>query len=135
VGVRFRPVDEGLGDLIEARKQTSVDLALVEWVAAYPDPDSFAHILQSREGFIGPLCGSAELDRLIERGRAETRPESRHSIYRQVEELTQREARLLPLFHEQVYCFARPEVEGLRVSYGNPAVTYEDLRISPARPL
>ena len=133
VGVRFRPVDEGLGDLIEARRQTSVDLALVEWVAAYPDPDSFARILQSREGFIGPLCGSAELDRLIERGRAETRPERRHSIYRQVEELTQREARLLPLFHEQVYCFARPEVQGLRVSYGNPAVAYEDLRIETTR--
>ena len=133
VGIRFRPVDEGLGDLIEARRQTSVDLALVEWVAAYPDPDSFAHILQSREGFIGPLCGSAELDRLIERGRAETRPETRHSIYRQVEELTQREARLLPLFHEQVYCFARPEVQGLSVSYGNPAVAYENLEYRQPR--
>ena len=39
------------------------------------------------------------------------------------------EARLLPLFHEQVYRFARPELEGLNVSYRNPAVSYENLKV------
>jgi hypothetical protein len=51
-------------------------------------------------------------------------------VYRQVEELIAREALLLPLFHDQVYCFARPEVEGLTsVSPGNPVVSYEKLWI------
>ncbi len=71
-----------------------------------------------------------EIDELAERGRAETDPRVRHSIYRRVEELIVREALLLPLFHDQVYCFARPEVEGLTsVSQGNPIVDYENLSI------
>jgi hypothetical protein len=47
-----------------------------------------------------------------------------------VEEIIEREALLLPLFHDQVYCFPRPEVEGLAaVSQGNPIVNYENLSI------
>jgi hypothetical protein len=36
---------------------------------------------------------------------------------------------LLPLFHEQAYRFARPEVEGLTVAMGAPTVPLELLRI------
>jgi hypothetical protein len=44
--------------------------------------------------------------------------------------LIAREALLLPLFHDQVYCFARPEVEGLTsVGQSNPVVAYENLQI------
>ncbi|MCP3978122.1 MAG: protein kinase [bacterium] len=130
-GVTIRPTTETMGDLLESRKQTTVDLALVQWVADYPDADSFVQILQSERGFIGPLCGSSEVDRLINRGRGEKDSPARHAIYRQVEELIAREARLLPLFHEQVYRFARPEIEGLNVSYWYPVVAYEQLRIRP----
>jgi hypothetical protein len=35
---------------------------------------------------------------------------------------------ILPLFHEQAYRFARPEVEGLSVSFGGD-VAYEDLHL------
>jgi ABC-type transport system substrate-binding protein len=66
---------------------------------------------------------------LIERGRSETDPRVRHTIYREVEELVAREALLLPLFHDQVGCFARPEVEGLSMGLTNPIVAYEDLSL------
>jgi ABC-type transport system substrate-binding protein len=66
---------------------------------------------------------------LIARGRAETSPAARHSIYREIEEIIVRDALLLPLFHEQTYRFARPEVEGLSLSYGVTAVDYASLRI------
>ena len=36
---------------------------------------------------------------------------------------------MIPLFHEQVYRFARPEVEGLHVGFGQPIVLYENLSI------
>jgi hypothetical protein len=35
----------------------------------------------------------------------------------------------MPLFHEQVYRFSRPEVDGLSVSYWQPTVSYEKLSI------
>lgn len=46
-----------------------------------------------------------------------------------MEEILVRDALLLPLFHEQIYRFARPEVEGLSLGFASPAVAYEELRI------
>ena len=54
------------------------------------------YILHSVAGFLGRMCGSAEIDRLAERGRAEAAPVQRHALYRQVEETLAREALLLP---------------------------------------
>jgi len=44
-------------------------------------------------------------------------------------EILVRDALLIPRFHEQAYRFARPEVEGLTVSFATPTVAYESLRI------
>ena len=75
------------------------------------------------------LPGSPEVDRLIARGRSETSPAARHAVYRQIEEIIARDRLLLPLFHEQTYRFARPEVEGLSLTYGVTAVDYASLRV------
>ena len=55
-------------------------------------------------------------------------PAARHAIYREIEEILAREALMLPLFHEQAYRFAWPEVEGLALSVGGDTA-YEELRI------
>ncbi|MFY9610404.1 MAG: ABC transporter substrate-binding protein [Blastocatellia bacterium] len=128
-GVKIRTVNKTMAEWIEAASRASVDVVVGRWNADYPDADTFAYILRSREGLLGRLCGTPELDSLIERGRAEISPAIRHSIYRQIEEIIAREALLLPLFHEQTYRFARPEVEGLSLSYGTPAVDYASLRV------
>ncbi len=127
--ITIRPVNRTMDELSEAMKQGSVDLGLGRWVADYPDADSFANILATKGGILGPLCGSPEVDRLIARGRSETSPATRHTVYRQIEEIIARDRLLLPLFHEQTYRFARPEVEGLSLSYGSIAVDYASLRI------
>ncbi len=98
-------------------------------IADYPDADAFAYLLKSSDGNFGRLCGTAEIDRLIVHGRTETDPRARHAIYRQFEEVVARETLILPLFHEQVYRFARPELDGLIVSYRQPTVTYENLSL------
>ena len=46
-----------------------------------------------------------------------------------MEEIIARDRLLLPLFHEQTYRFARPEVEGLSLTYGVTAVDYASLRV------
>jgi ABC-type transport system substrate-binding protein len=70
-----------------------------------------------------------ELDELAERGRAETDPRTRDAIYRDVESLLAREGLVLPFFYGQVYCFARPEVQGLGTIGSNPITAYENLWI------
>ncbi len=128
-GARLRTVNRTVAEFQEARLGATVDLILTRWNADYPDADTFVQILDSQEGNIGRLCGSVEIDRLIEKGRAETSPAARHSLYRKIEEIIASEALLLPLFHDQAYRFARPEVEGLTVSYCSPVVDYASLSI------
>jgi ABC-type transport system substrate-binding protein len=128
-GARIRPVNKTMAEWMEATTQGTVDLAVGRWGADYPDAHTFVQILHSREGSLGRFCGSSEIDHLIEKGSAEASPVARHSLYRQIEEIIARDALLLPLFHEQVYRFARPEVEGLSLSYGTTVVDYTSLRI------
>jgi ABC-type transport system substrate-binding protein len=130
IGYAIQPVTRTIAEYIEARHKGEVNLVIGRWGADYPDADTFVHgVLHSRDGFLGRLCGAPEIDQLIERGRTETDPRARHSVYRQVEELIARDAVLLPLFYDQVYCFARPEVEGLALGISTPFVSYESLSL------
>jgi ABC-type transport system substrate-binding protein len=129
MGVHIRVVNKTIDDFLEGVKAGSADIAVGRWSADYPDTDTFVHVLHSKEGFLGRFAGLPEIDKLVERGRAETASAVRHSLYRQIEETISREVLMLPLFHEQAYRFARPEVEGLKVSFGSPAVAYEELRV------
>jgi len=127
--ITIRPVNKTMDEWLEAVQKGSVDVVLGRWAADYPDADTFANTLATKEGLFGKLCGSGEVDRLIARGRLETSPAARHAIYRQIEEIIARDRPLLPLFHEQTYRFARPEIEGFSLSYGYSAVDYSNLRV------
>ncbi|MHC4931903.1 MAG: hypothetical protein ACYTGV_06925, partial [Planctomycetota bacterium] len=130
VGVKVQRTTKTMAEFLEVTDKATVDLVIGRWVGDYPDTDTFTHgVLHSREGFLGRLCGSPEIDALVEQGRAETAPAVRDRIYRQVEELVRKNALILPLFHEQVYRFGHPQVEGLSVSSLPPVVPYEELRI------
>jgi ABC-type transport system substrate-binding protein len=120
-----------VGEFEQHHRDAEADLLLSTWVADYPDTDSFAFgMLHSEEGRLGKLCGSKEIDRLIERGRVETDPAARHFIYWHIEEIVARDALVLPLFHPPNYRFGRPELEGMRISsFSYPAVAYDNLRM------
>jgi ABC-type transport system substrate-binding protein/serine/threonine protein kinase len=129
IGFQIRPMNTTMAEYL-AFQDGRADLMIGRWNADYPDADTFAYgVLRSREGIFGRMCGTPEVDRLSERGRAEIDTRARHSIYRQIEEYVAREALLLPLFHEQVYRFVRPEVEGLQLSLSWPTVAYEKLSV------
>ena len=128
MGFTVRPVNSKGQDFMPFVRAVSTDLYIGRWVADYPDADTFVYNLIPR-GYPGVYCGTPEIGRLAEQARAESDPRARHSLYRQVEEILVRDALLLPLFHEQVYRFARPEVEGLSLGFASPTVAYEELRI------
>ena len=86
-------------------------------------------LLHSQEGVMAGLCNSPEIDERIEKGRVETDPALRHSIYREIEEIIAREALLIPLFHEQNYRFTHPGVRGLKLSLSLPEVRYDELYV------
>jgi peptide/nickel transport system substrate-binding protein len=104
------------------------DLFAGRWYADYPDADSFNDtLLHSQRGIYGSLCGDPKLDEIIARARAETDPRVRRDDYAEIEEVLQRDALLLPLFHESAYCFAQAEVGGFELNFSNSAVSYEEL--------
>ena len=127
--VKVRIVNKTMEEWLDAVAAGSVDCVLGRWVADFPDADTFASILVSKGGLLGPICGLPEVDRLIARGRSETSPAARHAVYRQIEEIIVRERQILPLFHEQAYRFARPEIEGMSLSYDSLALDYSNLSV------
>ncbi len=126
-GAGIRVVDLPMPKVLERLKRGEVDLAAARRIAAYPDSDAFVNIFHSRDGLLGQLLGGSEIDRLIEKGRSETDPALRHVVYREIEQIFERDALLIPLFDEQICCVARPEVRGLRIRLGWPKVAYEEL--------
>ena len=129
-GIRMKVVNTKIADYLQHQVAADVDLSIGRWVADYPDSDTFAYgLMHTKGGAAGPFCGTPELDRLIERGRVEIDPSIRHEIYREFDEMVTREALLIPLFHEQVYRFVRPEIEGLSLSFVIPEVSYDTLKI------
>lgn len=109
---------------------STVDINFTRWIADYPDADAFTYgMLHSQKGLHGTFCGTPEVDKLIEQGRSESDPSIRHHIYREIEEIIARRALLLPLFHEQTYRFARPEVQNFEYRHSYPTVAYENLWI------
>ena len=112
-------------------KAERVDVGLDRWFGDYPDPDTYVHaLLHSREGTVGTMCGSAELDAMMEEARVEVEPRARDRMYRRIEDLVAERALCLPLFHEHTYCFARPEVRGFSVGMGDPPVPFEELWVA-----
>ena len=117
------------GKLLRDR-HTDADLLFTRWVYDYPDSDNFVGgILETSRSVAGWACGNARIDRLIARGRSETNRDLRDEIYREIDEIVSSETLLIPLFHEQAYCFARPEVQGLRVRQFFPFVPFEELSV------
>ncbi len=129
-GFTLKVVNETMVEFQEHRIAGVADLVIARWASDYPDADTFVHgLLHSREGNVGNFVGTPEMDVLIEKGRTEIEPRARHALYRQIEDRVTREAVLVPLFHEQSYCFARPGVEGLSLGFSSPIVAYEKLSI------
>ena len=131
IGYRIRPVNRTMAEYLKVSDAAEADVDIGRWTADYPDSDTFLFgCVHSSSGAFRNYLSSPELDRLAEQGRAEVDPRVRHSVYRQAEELIADQAVLLPLFHDQVYCFARPEVQGLTtIGQSNASIPYEDLWI------
>ncbi len=107
-----------------------VDLLLNRWLADYPDADSFVHgLLHSTEGDVGQLCGSGELDDLIDLGRETSEPLRRQELYRQIDRKLAEDVRVIPLFHEHTYRMARSTVADPDKALGQPSVAFEKLAV------
>ena len=109
-------------------KPADIDFDLNRWIADYPDSDNFVEsLLHSGKGLFAGFSSLPEIDRLLERGRVESDAHARDDLYREIQSIIAENALMLPLFHEQAYAFARPEVQDFEVHFSAPVVPYERL--------
>jgi ABC-type oligopeptide transport system substrate-binding subunit len=124
-GITIRPATSGVPEYLDSWVRGSTDMIIGRWLADYPDADTFCSAFRYAWAYVG----SPDIDALINRGRLESDPGIRHAAYREIEGILRRDALFVPLFHEQVYRFARPELEGMSVSFTYPTVAYEKLHL------
>ncbi len=103
-------------DLVALTSHGDYDAALLGWHADTLEPDDFlSALLESRS--LGTTnrsrYRSPEMDRLLERARGQPDTSARLSLYRQAQQLFQRDMPFVPLFHASVFTAHRREVQGL----------------------
>jgi ABC-type transport system substrate-binding protein len=112
---------------------TAYDLYFARYYCDYPASDGFGYnMLHSRNGIVGQICGSPDIDRLLELGRSEASTHVRHEIYRELELLIDEQALIVPLFHPQAFCFAGPDVEAFGVRRFFPMIPFEQVSLRRA---
>lgn len=117
VGLRLRLVEvESWGEYVERAKRGDYDLATLGWQADTLDPNDFLSALLSSEAI--PATNrtryrSAAMDALLQRGRRLVDSAQRQAVYRQAQELFQKDLPWVPLYHVALMTVSRREVRGL----------------------
>jgi ABC-type transport system substrate-binding protein len=129
-GIDVRFVAESWDGYVAARREGTVDLLVAGWQCDYPDADDMLFTtLHSKAGVFARYVGCDELDALCDRGRRETDPDQRREIYREIEEVLERRALLLPLYHPRHSWYFRRGVEGVELNLFFPMLSWEKLSL------
>ena len=127
VGVRVVPTHADFSETLRSTSLGAIDVVFNRWIADYPDPASFAQAIA--HGPTARQWDDLELSHLADRALLESDREARHTLYLEFERRLTEHAYLVPLFHEQSWCLVRPGIDGLRLRYSRPEVSYEELKI------
>ena len=132
-GFNITLVGKSREEFLRTQGEGSVDLFLIGWSADFPDTHAIVYgILDSRRGQLKSFLNSKHtgaIDALLRQARAERDASTRHALYRGVEEIIAREHLVIPIAFDKVCQLARPELQGVRLSFVQPFVAYEYLRI------
>jgi peptide/nickel transport system substrate-binding protein len=115
IAVRLREVPSW-AEHVSLASRGEFDMALLGWQADTLDPNDFLTALVD-SGSIGSTNRSRyrsdEMDRLLKRARMDSAPRARLELYRDAQDLLQRDMPLVPLYHASMFTAHRREVLGL----------------------
>jgi peptide/nickel transport system substrate-binding protein/oligopeptide transport system substrate-binding protein len=139
VNVRIKSMDFGsYGHALTGTKENGADgsLFMLLWYPDLPDPDGFlGPILRSTNfGDLGNYSrySNAEVDRLLDDGRAELDPGRREAIYRKLEDVALADACLIPLYFQRDDALLKRRIRGFVTNpLGDFATHLELLHIGP----
>jgi peptide/nickel transport system substrate-binding protein len=118
VNVRLRPTSSWT-DYLGLATRGEYDLALLGWQADSTDPNDFLSALLSADA-VGDTNRSRyrnpAMDSLLKRARRESGEAEREALYREAQELFQKDMPFIPLYHVSVFTAYRRVVVGLAPS-------------------
>jgi oligopeptide transport system substrate-binding protein len=87
------------------------------WIADYPDPQDFIELLleTGQQNNIGSYSNT-QVDSLINKASIQQDTSTRNSFYNQAEQMAISDGAVLPLFFNQSYVLAKPNISGYKVS-------------------
>jgi dipeptide transport system substrate-binding protein len=120
VGVRLRLREiPTYAEHVDVTSRGDFDMALLGWQADTLDPNDFLTALLE-SGSVGTTnrsrYRSPAMDALLNRARLDSAPHARLALYREAQELFQKDMPFLPLYHASVFTAHRRDVRGLVIS-------------------
>ncbi len=113
--VRLREVATW-GEQVDLTSRGEFELALLGWQADTLDPNDFLTALID-SGSIGTTnrarYRSPAMDGLLKRARMDSAPQARLALYREAQELFQRDMPFVPLYHSSLFTAHRRDVRGV----------------------
>jgi peptide/nickel transport system substrate-binding protein/oligopeptide transport system substrate-binding protein len=108
-------------EMLSARK---APMFMYAWYADFPDPDNFLGTLfHSRSKYNYTAYHNPEVDRLLDRARAERDYLKRMEMYRKIEEIVMDDAPIVPMVNHLFQMVYQPYVQGIEVSaLGGPYI-------------
>ena len=108
------------GAYLEAVKAGEHDLAILGWIADYPDPDNFLYFNLSETNAVPPAGNiafyrSGALEELLLAGQKEVDQAKRLDLYRQAQETIRKDAPWVVISHMKDLAATRANVDGYRL--------------------
>ena len=99
----------------ENRYAESMPLYMGAWSPDYVDPDNYIYpFLHSRGGgWLHTGYNNSEADRLIEKARVSSDPETRKQLYDQIQRMSVDDAPIIPIFQSQAWAVTKPDIRGV----------------------
>ncbi|AFZ65908.1 ABC transporter substrate-binding protein [Deinococcus peraridilitoris] len=114
IGIKANLKTEDWGKYLEDRKkEPGFDMYMIGWTGDYGDPDNFySAYYGSESATLDSGYKPAELEKLLDQGRAAVGQEAKAKIYAQVHDMTYNAAVRIPVVHSQPLAAARSYVKG-----------------------
>ena len=119
VDVRVRQLDRDAFASATQRDRDRPQMFMTGWIADYADPQNFLDILfHSRSRENAARYANPDVDRDLEKARAERDAAARTKLYQEIEARILQDAPWVPLWHNKRYILVKPWVQG----YAAPSV-------------
>lgn len=134
IGIGVRVNIQQIGMLREMAAKSQVPFFRADWIADYPDAESFLACFYSRNPAPPNYSrfSNKRFDQLYERALGESDDSIRYGLYHQMDSIVVADAPVVPIYYDESTMFIRPWVEGLE-NNSLALLELRHVRITPHR--